>query len=191
MWRYVFLAGVIGVSVAQAPAFFFEKVVDSRENTKSQHVSQPERPSDNTNQNIASVNSRKQNLAQVSSSGRKVRIKAGHGGHYYAEVRMNNRTVNVLVDTGATMVAINETAARKIGIRLKSSDFNRKVNTANGTTKMALATIREIRIGNIRVQNVRAGVLRDSALSTTLLGMSFLNQLKRFGVSNQTLLLEQ
>lgn len=190
MWRYVFLAGVIGVSVAQAPAFF-EKVVDSRENSKTQHISQSERPSDNTGTKIASVSSRKQKPAQVLSSGRKVQIKAGHGGHYFTEVRMNNRTVKVLVDTGATMVAINETTARKIGIRLKSSDFKYKVNTANGTAKMANATIREIRIGNIRVQNVRAGILRDSALSTTLLGMSFLNQLKRFGVSNQTLLLEQ
>ncbi len=190
MWRYVFLAGVVAVSVAQAPAFF-EKVVASRENSNSQHISQSERQSKNTNKKIATVNPPKQKSAQVSSSGRKVRIKAGHGGHYYTEVRMNNRTVKVLVDTGATMVAINETTARKIGIRLKSSDFKYKVNTANGVAYMAAATIREIRIGNIRVQNVRAGVSRDSALSTTLLGMSFLNQLKRFGVSNQTLLLEQ
>lgn len=190
MLRNVILAGVVAVSVTQAPTLF-EKVVDSRENSKSQHSSQHQRQSDNTNQKLASIDSRQQPSAQVSTSGRKVRIKAGHGGHYFTLVRMNNRAVKVLVDTGATMVAINETTARKIGIRLKSSDFNRKVNTANGTAKMALATIREIRIGNIRVHNVRAGVLRDSALSTTLLGMSFLNQLKRFGVSNQTLLLEQ
>ena len=190
MWRYVFLAGVMGVSVAQAPAFF-EKVVDSRDNSNIQHASRPERQSDNANQKTASLNNWKQKPVQVSSSGRKVRIKAGHGGHYFTEVRMNNRPVKVLVDTGATMVAINQTTARKIGIRLKSSDFKHKVNTANGAAKMAAATIRDIRIGNIRVQNVRAGVLRDSALTTTLLGMSFLNQLKRFGVSNQTLLLEQ
>lgn len=190
MLRYVFLAGLLGVSVAQAPAFF-EKVVESRETSKTQHTAQTGRRSSNKNQEIAALNARSQKPAQISTSGRKVRIKAGHGGHFYTEVRMNNRTVKVLVDTGATMVAINETTARKIGIRLKASDFKYKVNTANGVAKMAAATIKEIRIGNIRVQNVRAGVSRDGALSTTLLGMSFLNQLKRFGVSNQTLLLEQ
>ena len=190
MWRIVFLAGLLGVSVAQAPTFF-EKVVDSRENSKAQQGTNLARKSKNSNQTIAALNSRQARPVRVSTSGRKVRIKAGHGGHYYTQVRMNNRTVKVLVDTGATMVAINETTARKIGIRLKSSDFKYTVNTANGPTKMAAATIKEIRIGNIRVSNVRAGVSRDSALSTTLLGMSFLNQLKRFEVTNQTLLLEQ
>jgi len=187
MLRYVVFVGLVAVSVAQAPAFF-ERMVDAREN---QHQSGSQPPADNGNQKLASLNTRQQSSARISATGRKVRIKAGHGGHYFTQVRMNNRTVKVLVDTGATMVAINEATARKIGIRLKSSDFNRKVNTANGTARMALATIREIRIGNIRVDNVRAGVLRDSALTTTLLGMSFLNRLRRFGVTNQTLLLEQ
>ena len=112
-------------------------------------------------------------------------------GHYVTDVRMNNRKVKVLVDTGATMVAMSESTARKIGIRLKPADFKYNVNTANGVAKMASVTIKEISIGNIRVKNVRAGVSKDGGLSTTLLGMSFLNKLRRFEVRGDTLLLEQ
>ncbi len=181
MWRYLLLSGSVIVSAIQAPALF-EKVLETRDENTAQ-VQQPVREAKATSGKVKPKN--------ISISGRKVRIKSGYGGHFFTQVRMNNRPVKVLVDTGATMVAINETTARKIGIRLKAADFKYNVRTANGIAKMAAATIKEIRIGNIRVKNVRAGVSRDSALSTTLLGMSFLNQLRRFEVSGQTLLLEQ
>jgi aspartyl protease family protein len=182
MWRYLLISGSVVVSAIQAPTLF-EKVLDARDQNSQPVTQQPVRQAKATQQKVK--------LKNLSVSGRKVRIKSGYGGHFYANVRMNNRSVKVLVDTGATMVAINETTARKIGIRLKPSDFKYKVRTANGIAKMAAATIKEIRIGNIRVKNVRAGVSKDSALSTTLLGMSFLKQLRRFEVSGETLLLEQ
>lgn len=184
MWRYLLLSGSIAVSAIQAPALF-EKVMDMRDNSQSPQVTITSSQSSTRSKVL------KANPSVISTTGRKVRIKSGRGGHFYAQVRMNNRPVKVLVDTGATMVAINETTARQLGIRLKASDFKHKVRTANGIAKMAAATIREITIGNIRVKNVRAGVSKDNALSTTLLGMSFLNQLKRFEVSDNTLLLEQ
>ena len=178
MWRLLILSGSILISATQAP-LLFEKVMAARENSQQVAVDKPIRQPD-----VSQVK-------PVSYSGRKVRIKSGYGGHFVTDVRMNNRSVKAMVDTGATTVAINESTARKIGIRLQPADFKYKVNTANGVTRMAVATIREISIGNIRVKNVRAGVLKDSALSSTLLGMSFLNKLRRFEVRDGTLLLEQ
>ena len=99
--------------------------------------------------------------------------------------------MEVLVDTGATLVAINESTARRIGIRLKPSDFKYKVRTANGITEAAAATIKEIRIGRVVVRDIRASVSRDESLSVILLGMSFLNKLKRFEVDSGTLVLAQ
>ena len=186
MWRYVILAGSIAVSAVQAPVLF-EKVLDTREN---RHQQQPA-PQTGQVAMLSKGNVVQQNASKTALSGQKIKIKAGRDGHFYTEVRMNNRRVDVLVDTGATSVAINETTARKIGIYLKPADFKYKANTANGIAKMASAMIGEIRIGNIRVRNVRAGILKDSALSGTLLGMSFLKQLKRFEISGGTLLLEQ
>ena len=181
MWRYLVLAGSMIITAVAAPDFF-DKVINPRE--------KPPQQSDQVASSAFKKNAGKA-TDSTTFSGRKVRIKAGYGGHYSAEVRMNNRPVKVLVDTGATMVAINETTARKIGIRLKKSDFKHKVNTANGTALMATATIGQIQIGNIRVYNVRAAVAKDRALSGSLLGMSFLNELKRFEVSGDQLLLEQ
>ncbi len=123
--------------------------------------------------------------------GRKARLKMDSRGHFITNAKMNNRNVKVLVDTGATSVAINQRTARRLGINLKASDFKHNVNTANGTIKAASATIDKIQIGNVTVRNVQAAVLDDKALSDTLLGMSFLGQLKSFEVKNRELLLVQ
>jgi len=124
-------------------------------------------------------------------TGRKARINMDNRGHFTTDARMNGRRITVLVDTGATSVAINKSTARKMGIHLSSSDFKYSVNTANGQTKAAAAIIKRIEIGRVRVNNVRAMVLEDKSLQGTLLGMSFLGELKSFGVKNRQLILEQ
>lgn len=121
--------------------------------------------------------------------GRKTRLKMDSRGHFITTAKMNGRSVEVLIDTGATSVAINKKTARRLGIILKASDFKHTVNTANGSTKAASAIIKKIRIGNVIVKNVQAAVLDDKALSSTLLGMSFLGQLRSFEVKNKELVL--
>lgn len=123
--------------------------------------------------------------------GRKARLKMDSRGHFVTNAKMNGRSVEVLVDTGATSVAINTKTARRLGIILKPTDFKYTVNTANGSTMAAAATIDRIQIGNVTVNNVQAAVLDEKALSSTLLGMSFLGQLRSFEVKNQELLLVQ
>ncbi|WP_425482704.1 TIGR02281 family clan AA aspartic protease [Chelativorans xinjiangense] len=123
--------------------------------------------------------------------GRKVRIPSDGRGHYSAEFKLNGRTIHAMVDTGATFVAINESTARRIGLKLSQSDFRHLVDTANGTTAAAAATIGNLQIGRIFVEEVQAVVLGDEALSGTLVGMSFLNRLSRFEMENGALLLEQ
>ncbi len=71
------------------------------------------------------------------SQGRSTRIAADERGHFIAKARLNGRPVDVLVDTGATLVAINESTARRIGLKLSAADFKYKVNTANGQTMAA------------------------------------------------------
>lgn len=124
-------------------------------------------------------------------AGRQLVIHSDNRGHYITNFRLNGRNVEALVDTGATTVAINYETARRIGLMLTEADFKYTVNTANGTTKAASVMIDSIEVGRIQVRNVRAGVLRDNALSGTLIGMSFLNKLKSFQVSNGRLTLEQ
>lgn len=124
-------------------------------------------------------------------SGRKVRLAMNQQGHFVTDFKLNGRRVNALVDTGATLVAINRSTARRIGLKLKTSDFIHDVRTANGTTKAASAMIKSVQIGRIHIKNVQAAILSDRALHGTLVGMSFLKRLKSFKVENQALLLQQ
>ena len=123
--------------------------------------------------------------------GRKVIVQADARGHYAAEFRLNGRQIDALIDTGATLVAINTSTARRAGIPLNSSDFHHQVNTANGTIKAALVNVSSLEIGRIALRDVQAVVLDDKALQTNLIGMSFLKRLERFQSENGTLLLVQ
>jgi aspartyl protease family protein len=123
--------------------------------------------------------------------GRKVRLAADARGHFVANFKLNGRSVEALVDTGATTVAINRSTARRIGISLDRDDFKYEVGTANGITRAAGIVIERVQIGRISVENVPAAVLEDAALDGTLIGMSFLNRLSKFHVEKGALLLVQ
>ena len=124
-------------------------------------------------------------------SGRKVRLVADARGHFNADFRLNGRAVPAMVDTGASLVAINQSTARRIGISLASADFTAAVETANGRARAARVTIDRIAVGRVEFRDVPAMVLEDRALSDTLIGMSFLSRLKRFHVEGGALVLEQ
>jgi aspartyl protease family protein len=123
--------------------------------------------------------------------GRKVLVQADARGHFLAAFRINGRPVEAMVDTGATVVALNRSTARKAGISPAPADFRYEVDTANGRVKAAAVEIASLQIGRISIDRVEAIVLDDKALSTTLVGMSFLKRLDRYQVENGQLLLAQ
>ncbi|MFK7793351.1 MAG: TIGR02281 family clan AA aspartic protease [Devosiaceae bacterium] len=124
------------------------------------------------------------------SFGRDEILQLNRGGHAVAEVEVNGNRMDVLVDTGATTVAIRESDARRAGYRLSDADFTVSVRTANGIKYAAPIVLREIELGSIRVRDVHALVSRDDALSTNLLGMSFLGQLDSVRIEGGQLILE-
>lgn len=123
--------------------------------------------------------------------GRKVRIPADDRGHFTGEFKLNGRRIDALVDTGATLVAINVSTARRIGISLTADDYKYEVETANGPTRAASVMLDSIQIGRIAVDGVQAVVLDDAALKGTLVGMSFLKRLDKYVVQDGSLLLQQ
>lgn len=125
------------------------------------------------------------------SSGRTVELSARSGGHYFVEAEINGRPVAVMVDTGATMVALTYDDARRAGLSPRASDFTHRVSTANGTAKVAPVMLDRIQIGGILVRDVQAAVLEEGKLQTTLLGMSFLGKLSSFSMKQGRLVLEE
>ena len=111
------------------------------------------------------------------STGSRVTLRADERGHFNGTFKINGKPIDGLIDTGATYVAINESTARRLGFSGNGLNFKYVVNTANGQTKAAHVTLDRVEIGGIRVRSVDAAVLKDNALSSTLVGMSFLKKL--------------
>ncbi|MBR0757535.1 TIGR02281 family clan AA aspartic protease [Bradyrhizobium jicamae] len=125
------------------------------------------------------------------ASGRTLTIPRDSRGHFATDGRIDGQRVDFMVDTGASLVALNEKSAARFGLRPTPNDYNARVTTANGTIKAARTRIAMIDLGGIVVRDVDAMVLPDEALSENLLGLSFLSKLKRFEYANGKLVLEQ
>lgn len=104
-------------------------------------------------------------------------LAADSRGHFSTFAIMDGVSVKVLVDTGATSVALPRSVALRMGLRVDERAFRRPASTANGVVMAAPVRISEVRLDSIVVRNVEALVLPDTALDTTLLGMSFLSKL--------------
>jgi aspartyl protease family protein len=118
-------------------------------------------------------------------------LAADRKGHFTANFRINGKSVDAMIDTGATSVAINETTARRVGFSGNDLNFKYKVNTANGETVAAVVMIDRIEVGGVRVDDVQAMVLKDKALSGTLIGMTFMKKLGSYKVENGQMRLSQ
>lgn len=119
-----------------------------------------------------------------------VELRASDSGHYHAQAEVNGREIEVLVDTGATLVALTYEDAERAGIYLKRSDFTHTVGTANGVARVAPVMLDRVSIGDITVRNVQGVVSEEGRLQTSLLGMSFLSRLDRVDMRSGTLVLE-
>jgi len=179
MLRILLLAGIVAAAFAAVPALLERQLAP----TVNEATEAPPRPETEQAQPAAAPASLQR--------GRRMRLAAGADGHFSAELRLNGRKVPAMIDTGATHIAINRTTARRIGLDVAEADFTGSAETANGRARFAPVVIERIALGRIELDDVRAVVLDDSALSGTLVGMSFLSRLKRYSVEGGTLVLEQ
>lgn len=98
-------------------------------------------------------------------------------GQYLTRGRINGRSVDLLVDTGANVMALNADMARTLGID-PTEGRAIQVSTAGGMTQSWLVTLDVVQIGNIKVNNVRAAVMQGTHPEDILLGMTFLENVK-------------
>lgn len=117
-------------------------------------------------------------------------LKAVGNGHFVTTASINNRDVQVLVDTGASFVALSYEDAKAIGLRPGSLDYDVPLATANGITKGARVMLDKVEVDGVRVADVEGIVLPEGAMNGTLLGMSFLSKLRSFKVEDGVLYLK-
>lgn len=99
-------------------------------------------------------------------------------GHFQTNVQIDGRYIDFLVDTGASSVALRESEAARLGIHPKATDYTVLMQTANGIGRAARVRLNRVELKGITIYDVQAVVVPDSALSTNLLGMSFLSRVK-------------
>ena len=116
-------------------------------------------------------------------------VAADYRGHYIVHPTVENYRVKMMVDTGASIVALTAADARALGIRRDASTRRMTLGTANGAVTGFQTTLREIRLGDIVVRNVEAVVLPEGALSISLLGNSFLGKLQGYEVQTGRMVL--
>ena len=106
---------------------------------------------------------------------REFSVPRSNNGHYQVNATINGRPVSLLVDTGATSVALSSAQADRLGIRYRDGTPG-WVETASGHARAWRATLTQVRLGDIEVVGVEAVVLEGNYPSQGLLGMSFLNR---------------
>jgi aspartyl protease family protein len=104
-------------------------------------------------------------------------IPRGVNGHFESDAYVDGRRMGFMIDTGASVIALRQQDAARLGIRPAQRDFIAKVSTANGVVFAAPAELASVEVGGILLRNVAAVVLPDEALAQNLLGMSFLSQI--------------
>lgn len=104
-----------------------------------------------------------------------VRIDRNLQAQYLTTAAINGRQTTVIVDTGATTVALSGVQAAALGI-----DYHRgsptRVGTASGVALAYAIQLDSVAVGSVAVPYVPAVVIEGDYPAMTLLGMSFLQR---------------
>jgi aspartyl protease family protein len=135
---------------------------------------------------IVSINGKQQRLhigegaysaLSVLSERATVVLASDKNGHFVSSGSINGASVRFLVDTGATMVAMNVDEARRAGVNYLAGERGYS-QTANGVTQVYRVKLAEVTLGDITLRDIDGMVHETGALPVVLLGMSFLGKLE-------------
>jgi aspartyl protease family protein len=112
-------------------------------------------------------------------SGKQIVLTAQSGGHFVTSGTINGKAARFVVDTGATLVSMDQYEADRLGVDWKNGQRGIS-RTANGDAPYYATTLPSVRIGDVQVYNVPA-IVSPAPMPYILLGNSFLSrfQMKR------------
>lgn len=123
--------------------------------------------------------SRRISSSYTPSSINQVHLQPGRGGHYITPARIDNKPVSVMIDTGATSVAMSLPQAKALGIDYRNGRLV-PISTANGYVNGYVVNLRSVTVGTVTVENVEALVNVGNFPDIILLGNSYLSRVKMF-----------
>jgi len=124
--------------------------------------------------------------AQV--SGRETRIALSDDGHFWVRAMVNGVPRRFLIDTGATYTTLSPASAQTADVAVDDNPRTIALNTANGASTGAMASINELKVGNVVARKLDV-VVAPGLGDTNVLGMNFLNRLAGWRVEGKHMIL--
>jgi aspartyl protease family protein len=103
--------------------------------------------------------------------------------------KVNGQRVRFLIDTGATDTVLSPADARRLGLDTGTMRYEEESETANGKGYGAPFVARRLEVGPIRFDDFKVSV-NQAPMSSSLLGLSFLNRLSSFEIRGRKLYLK-
>jgi aspartyl protease family protein len=107
--------------------------------------------------------------------------------HFYADVRINGAPVHMLVDTGASMIALSREDAQSAGLATSIGMPGVVGEGADGEVHGEYVRLENVELGPLSAQGLDAVVLNAGAQS--LLGQEFLSKFKSVEIHGDTMVL--
>jgi aspartyl protease family protein len=108
--------------------------------------------------------------------------------HFYADVDVNGATLHMLVDTGASAIALSREDARSAGIATSIGMPDVIGRGADGDVHGEVATLDRVSLGEKTAEGLPAVILNSGEQS--LLGQSFLSKFDRVEIEGDKMLLQ-
>jgi len=122
------------------------------------------------------------------SSGGTVRLDRARDSHFYADTEVDGTNIRMMVDSGASIVALTRRDAEAIGIDVDRLPISGTARTAGGDVPMRTVVLDSVEVDGIEVRRVEAAVV-DADMGVSLLGQSFLAKLDAVNVEGDTMTL--
>ena len=120
---------------------------------------------------------------RAGGGGQRIVLTADPSGHFLPQGQINGKSVQFLLDTGATTVAMGAADAKRINLKYEHGQKVR-MNTANGTSTGYLIRLDSVKVGDVVAYDVEA-VVSPQPMPFVLLGNSFLNRFQMQKTNDQ------
>lgn len=124
---------------------------------------------------------------ETGGPGQETVLQREHNGHFYAHAKINGEMARLLVDTGASFVALTIEDAERLRVPFDRNQFTYIGEGASGPVRGQYVTIDAIEVEGKKVADVRGAVLEGSDLS--LLGQSFLSRVGEVYMQGDTMII--
>jgi aspartyl protease family protein len=117
-------------------------------------------------------------------------LEQDFNGHFWGNAIINNKKLPIMIDTGASTIAISKKDAKKLGISTKNLSFFQTAITAGGIIKYDIVTLKKFSFEGIEFKNIDIAIL-DNQTVMPLLGMNFLERLSKFEFKGSKVILHK